>query len=371
MIPILDLKAQYHLLKTEIDVAIERVLESGTFILGPNVEAFEAEIAHYLGIKHAVSLNSGTDALHLALRALDIGPGDEVITSPFTFAATTEAIGIVGATPVFVDVDPISLNLDPALIEGAITARTRAILPVHLYGGAANMNEIQRIAARHHLHVVEDAAQAIGAEIDGRKIGTIGIIGCYSFFPSKNLGAYGDGGLASTNDQILADRLRALRAHGGRKKYYHDELGVNSRLDEIQAAILRVKLPHLDNWILARRNIAARYYHGLSGVEGVSVPPLSDSGSHVYHQYTIQVPNRDQLRDLLATRGVQTMVYYPVPLHLQKVYTAVDGRRHDLPNAERAARQVVSLPIYPELEESAQDDVISAVKHAIARGALV
>ncbi len=248
MIPILDLKEQYHELREEMLRAVSDVFENGAFINGPNVKALEGEIAAYLGSAHGIGLNSGTDALHLALRALDIGPGDEVITSPFTFVATTEAIGIVGAKPVFVDIDPLTYNIDPKLIEAAITPRTRAILPIHLYGHPAPMDEIMAIADKHNLAVVEDCAQSIGTTYNGRFVGTIGTFGCFSFFPSKNLGAYGDGGMLVTNDASLAERSRSLRAHGGRIKYYHEELGVNSRLDELQAAILRVKLPHLNDW---------------------------------------------------------------------------------------------------------------------------
>jgi dTDP-4-amino-4,6-dideoxygalactose transaminase len=364
VIPILDLVAQYRALKIEIDNAIGRVLASGTFIMGPNVEAFEHEIATYLGAKHTVSLNSGTDALHLALRALDIGPGDEVITTPFTFVATTEAIGIVGATPVFVDIDPTTFNIDPSLIEAAITPRTKAILPIHLYGAPADLDEIQLIAKRHGLPVVEDCAQAVGATLAGRKVGTIGHIGCFSFFPTKNLGAYGDGGMITTNDSALADRVRALRTHGGRRKYHHDERGVNSRLDELQAAILRVKLPHLDSWISARRQIAAHYSWALEHDPNI-VPPVDPKGArHVYHQYTVRVKERDNVRQRLAAAGIQSMIYYPVPLHLQNVHKSLAGSR-SFPHSELAAQTVLSLPMYPELAISAQDQVIGAVKSAV------
>lgn len=363
MIPILDLKAQYHSLKPEMDRAIASVLESGIFIMGPNVEAFEQEIARYVGVRHAISLNSGTDALHLALRALSIGPGDEVITTPFTFAATTEAIGIVGATPVFVDIDPATFNINPRLIEAAITSRTRAILPIHLYGAPADMEAIRRIADRRGLAVVEDCAQAIGATVRDQMVGTFGEVGCFSFFPSKNLGAYGDGGLVTTNDEQLANRIKALRVHGGLKKYYHEELGINSRLDELQAAILRVKLPHLDAWIAARREIAARYTAAFAGVDGITTPIEVKSSVHVYHQYTIRVAERDAARQKLAAAGVQTMVYYPIPLHLQPV------NKHSVaetfPYSEGAAREVLSLPMYPELTPAAQNGVIAAVKEAV------
>ena len=363
MIPIVDLVEQYRALKTEIDGAIARVLESGTFIMGPHVAAFESEIAQYLGAEHAIALNSGTDALHLALRALDIGPGDEVITSPFTFVATTEAIGIVGAKPVFADIDPLTFNIDASLLEAAITRRTKAILPIHLYGAPADLTSIQSIAEQYNLAVVEDCAQAIGAAVEGRKVGTIGDIGCFSFFPSKNLGAYGDGGLVTTNSSKLAKRVKALRVHGGARKYYHDELGINSRLDEIQAAILRVKLKYLDSWISSRREVARRYTLAFQDNPAIQLPKTILDPSHVYHQYTIRVADRDQVRERVYQDGVQTMVYYPVPLHLQDVHRAHHAQlifRH----AETAAREVLSVPMYPELSVAAQDAVISAIQAA-------
>lgn len=362
MIPIVDLKDQYRALKPEMDAAIAKVLESGIFIMGPNVEALEEELATYLGVQHAISLNSGTDALHLALRALNIGPGDEVITSPFTFVATTEAIGIVGATPVFVDIDLATFNINPRLIEAAITTRTKAILPIHLYGLPADMAAIKLIADKRGLAIVEDCAQAIGAQIGGRKVGTIGDVSCFSFFPSKNLGAYGDGGLVTTNDAALADRLKTLRIHGGRQKYYHDELGINSRLDELQAAILRVKLPHLDAWIAARGHAAKRYTSAFSRDDGIRTPVEPQGCSHVYHQYTIRVTGRDDVRQKLLTAGVQTMVYYPVPLHLQKVHSKTAAK--NFPASELAAEEVLSLPMYPELSSAAQEEVIAKVEQA-------
>jgi dTDP-4-amino-4,6-dideoxygalactose transaminase len=367
VIPILDLTAQYRALKPEIDAAIARVLESGTFIMGPNVEAFEHEIAAYLGVKHAIGLNSGTDALHLALRALDIGPGDEVITTPFTFVATTEAIGIIGATPVFVDIDPVTYNIDAAQIESAITPRTRAILPVHLYGCPADMPAIMAIAERHGLAVVEDCAQAIGAMVNTQKVGSIGTVGCFSFFPSKNLGAFGDGGVATTNDDDIAARIRALRLHGGDRAYYHNELGVNSRLDEIQAAVLRVKLPHLERWIETRRAIAERYNAGFQGLDGLT-PPREPSGCrHVYHQYTVRTRNRNAVRAQLEYEHIEARVYYPLPLHRQPVNerrTVAQGR---MPHAETASQEVLSLPMYPELMAWQQQRVVSAVASALHR----
>jgi dTDP-4-amino-4,6-dideoxygalactose transaminase len=364
MIPILELTEQYRELKSEILSAVTGVFESGHYINGPQCKAFEGEIATYLGAKHAVGLNSGTDALHLALRALDIGPGDEVITVPFTFVATTEAIGIVGATPVFVDIHPQTYNIDVGAIEAAITPRTKAILPVHLYGHPAAMHDIMAIARKHGIAVIEDCAQSIGATLDGKKTGTIGTIGCFSFFPSKNLGAYGDGGLITTDDDALAARIRSLRAHGGRVKYHHEELGVNSRLDEVQAAILRVKLPHLDRWIASRRRHAAAYSRALAGV--VTTPSETSGAHHVYHQYTVRVEDRDRVQKELADAGVQTMVYYPVPLHLQEVHRNLGLGEGAFPQSERAAREVLSLPIFPELRDEQRDTVIETLKSHVA-----
>jgi dTDP-4-amino-4,6-dideoxygalactose transaminase len=369
VIPICDLKEQYRTLRDQMMRAVDEVFTSGHFINGPNVKALEAEVAQYLGVKHAVALNSGTDALHLALRALDIGPGDEVITTPFTFVATTEAIGIVGATPVFVDIDPRTYNLDARQIEAAITPRTRAILPVHLYGCPAPMDEILAIAKRHHLAVVEDCAQSIGATIDGRFTGTLGQFGCFSFFPSKNLGAYGDGGMLVTDDQSLADRARSLRGHGGRVKYYHEELGVNSRLDEVQAAILRVKLPYLEAWIEKRRAAAGRYTAAFAGSQ-LQVPVEPEDARHVYHQYTLRVPDRDRVQQDLKAAGVESMVYYPVPLHLQKVHAMLGLREGAFPHSEKAAREVLSIPMFPELRPDVQQQVVDAVFAACQREAV-
>ena len=359
LIPILDLRRQYASLRDDILAATSAVFESGHFINGPNVDALESEIAAYVGCKYAVGVNSGTDALHLALRALDIGPGDEVITTPFTFVASAEAIAMVGAIPVFADIDPDTYNIDPLRIEAAITPRTRAIVPVHLYGSPAPMHEIMSIASRHGLAVVEDCAQAIGATIDGVRVGSFGDAGAFSFFPSKNLGAFGDGGMLVTSRAELAQRVRSLRSHGGRVKYHHEELGVNSRLDELQAAILRVKLPHLDTWIARRNDVARAYSAALA--EHVTVPEETPGTTHVYHQYTIRVEDRDAAQRFLAERGVGTMVYYPVPLHLQAVYSPLGYSRGDFENAERAALEVLSLPMFPELETRDRDAVIEAV----------
>jgi dTDP-4-amino-4,6-dideoxygalactose transaminase len=367
MIPILDLKQQFLSLQPQIEAALRDVMLNGHFILGPNVKAFEAEIAEFLGVPHAVGLNSGTDALHLALRALDIGPGDEVITTPMTFVATTEAIGIVGATPVFVDIEPDTFNLDPAKIAAAITPRTKAIMPVHLYGQSADMAPIMAVAKAHGLHVIEDCAQSMGATYDGKQSGALGTFGCYSFFPSKNLGAYGDGGLLATHDAELAARARSLRAHGGRVKYHHEELGLNSRLDEMQAAILRIKLPHLKAWNEARRQVAKRYFEAFAGLPGLTLPGERDYGVPVYHQFTVRVPDRDRVKQALDAAGVSTMVYYPVPLHLQQVHAPLGHKLGDFPVTEKAVQEVLSLPMFPELASDVQDQVIAAVKTAVSQ----
>lgn len=371
MIPILDLTRQHRQLRPELERAFGEVLDAGAFINGPNVKALEEEIARYIGVPYAVGLNSGTDALHLALRALDIGPGDEVITTPFTFVATTEAIGMVGAVPVFVDIDPATFNIDPLAIEAAVTPRTKAVIPVHLYGLPASMNEINAVAAKYHLAVIEDCAQSIGSTLGGVRTGALGTIGAFSFFPSKNLGACGDGGMIVTADEQLAERVRRLRAHGAAVKYYHDELGVNSRLDELQAAILRVKLPHLEEWIERRRTVAAWYTVELGRLPGIGLPVNrpQQTARHVYHQFTIRVldDQRDRVARELRERGVQTMVYYPVPLHLQSVHASLHLHEGTFPQAERAAREVLSLPMFPELRDTEVDHVVSSVERSLKR----
>lgn len=360
MIPMLDLQAQYRSLADELQTAVQQTMAAGQYILGPQVKKLEAQIAEYLNVSHAIGVNSGTDALYLALRALDIGPGDEVITTPFTFIATTEAIGAVGATPVFVDVDPATFNMDIAQVEEKITRATRAILPVHLYGQPCNMEPLMAIARRYDLRVIEDCAQAIGAEYLGRKVGSIGDIGCFSFFPSKNLGCYGDGGMAVTNDPILAERIEMLRRHGGKKKYHHTELGVNSRLDEMQAAILNVKFPHLDTWNAGRREKAYVYNQLLSN-SGIVVPDELAETTCVYHQYTVRVRDRDRVQSALKSAGVSSMIYYPIPLHLQEVHRNLGYGSGSFPQAERVAAEVLSLPIYPELTFDQQKTVQSAL----------
>jgi dTDP-4-amino-4,6-dideoxygalactose transaminase len=369
MIPVLDLTEQYRTLKSDIDAAVEEVFSAGQFILGPNVAAFETELVAYLGAGFGIGVNSGTDALHLALRALDIGPGDEVITTPFTFVATTEAIGIVGARPVFADIDPATFNIDPDAVAAAVSPRTKAILPVHLYGAPAPMRQIMAIAERNGLAVVEDCAQAIGATIDGKQVGTFGDAGCFSFFPSKNLGAFGDGGFICTRSEALAARCKSLRAHGGRVKYHHEEIGVNSRLDEVQAAILRVKLPHLERWNAARRAIAAAYCARLQSLP-VAVPVDVPGSRAVYHQFTIRVEERDHVQAELRAAGVQTMVYYPIPLHRQPVHADLGLADGAFPHSERAAREVLSLPIFPELTSDSVSRVTSALAEVTSRAAL-
>lgn len=360
MIPILDLTRQYAKLKDQIDKEVINVLGSGKYINGPNCKKLMEDTAKYLDCKRTIGVGNGTDALQLALMALDIGPGDEVITVAFTFVATTEAIGIVGATPVFADIDPVTYNIDPKSIEDRITDKTKAILPVHLYGQPCEMDAIMAIAKKNNLYVVEDCAQAIGAEYKGKKVGTFGEFGCFSFFPTKNLGCFGDGGLVSTNDDALADRIVALRGHGGKVKYYHDELGMNSRLDEVQAAILNCKLPHIDDWNDARRKVAYRYNELLKDVEGITTPGEIDDVKCVYHQYTVRVPERDNMQKVLKEAGVMSMIYYPVPLHKQKVHAHLTPP--ELPVTDAATEVVLSLPIFPELTEQEQDKVVEEVK---------
>ncbi len=363
-IPVLDLAPGIDSLWTELNDAIQEVLRSGQFIMGPAVRDFEADFAAYLGVRHAVGLNSGTDALVIALRALGIGPGDEVITTAFTFFATAEAISILGAIPVFVDVDPVTFNLDASQIKAHITPRTRAILPVHLYGHAAAMDPILEIAAAHNLPVLEDVAQAFGGSYHGRKLGTLGKVSAFSFFPTKNLGAFGDAGLLATDDDALAEQARMLRAHGGKKKYANEILGYNSRLDTLQAAILRVKLPYVDSWNEARRLAARRYTELLSGMPDI-IPPQEMPGiCHVYHQYTIRILNgrRDAVQQRLKQNGIDTMIYYPTPVHQLPVYAASQTR---LPVTEQLAGEVLSLPIWPELDEAAQAHIITCLQAAL------
>ena len=364
-IPPLDLKAQWLSIKGEISAAINAVVESQQFILGPQVQALEEEIARYCGTKFAVGVASGTDALLLALHAAGVGPGDEVLLPTFSFIATADSVSLLGAIPVFVDIDPSTFAIDAAQLEAKITSRTRAILPVHLYGHPADMDPINAIAQRHNLKVIEDNAQAIGAKYKNRKTGGLGDFGCISFFPSKNLGAYGDAGMIVTNSEPHSKHLRVLRNHGSSQKYYATEQGWNSRLDEIQAAILRVKLRHLDNWGAARRKNASSYNQLLKAIPGVVTPVEAPWAEHVHHQYTIRVVNRDRLQCALTEQGIGTTVYYPAPIHLQPVFAKLGYHAGDLPQAEKAAKEVLSLPIYAELTSEQIHRVVSAIAAAV------
>jgi len=360
-VPLLDLKEQFLTIKEEVMAVLEQVFESCEFILGPNVSAFEQEIAKYLGVKHAIGVGNGTDALVLILDALGIGPGDEVITTPYTFFATAECVSRLGAKPVFVDINPITLTIDPEKLEQAITSRTKAVIPVHIFGRAADMSRIMDIASRHHLFVVEDACQSMGGEIQGKKLGTFGNAGAFSFFPTKNLGAYGDGGLVVTDDDELAESVRMLRAHGSKVKYHNELIGYNSRLDEMQAAVLRVKLRHLNEWDSRRREIALEYNKLLKDLP-LQLPDPGDKGEHVFHLYTILTDNREELRVYLKSRGVETGVYYPTPLHLQPAYADLGYRKGDFPVSESACERNLSLPMYPELTDEQIHYVAEAVR---------
>ena len=370
MIPVLDLVRQTQAIRAEVDAAVDAVLRSGQFILGPNVEAFETEFARYVGARYAVGVASGTDALELALRALNVGPGDEVITTPFTFVATAEAISCVGATPLFADIEPATYLLDPAHVERAITPRTKAILVVHLYGGPARLDAFERLARERRVHLIEDCAQAIGSRYRGRHVGTVGVMGCFSFFPSKTLGAFGDGGMVVTGEERLAQRIRRLRVHGSARKYEHEEIGRNSRLDELQAAILRVKLRHLEAWVETRRTVAHRYHEGLQDVAQVDLvvrPVEPPDGRHSYHLYTIAVPERDTVQEALRRQGIATAVHYPLPLHRQPVYASTPAGAARCPQADAAAGRVLSLPCFPELRPEEIATVVRAVRQAVHR----
>ncbi len=360
-----DLKIQYKAIQQEVDSAVHSVIESTHFILGSQGKALEEEVATYHSVKHGVAVASGTDALHLALCAAGIQKGDEVITTPFTFIATAEAISYVGATPVFVDIDPATFNIDVKKIEPAITERTRAIIPVHLYGHAADMDAIMTLAKKKNLRVIEDCAQSFGAEFHGKKTGTFGDFGCFSFFPSKNLGAYGDGGMVITDSPESAERLRSLRNHGSHVRYYHDEVGFNSRLDEIQASILRVKLKRIDEYNEKRKKNALLYNKHLADSR-IKNPSEKNGTRHVFHQYTIRVADRDAVKKKLDEGSLtSSMIYYPVPLHLQAAYRNLGMKPGSLPESEQAAREVLSLPMYPELTEAQIRQVADAVKQAL------
>lgn len=362
-VPMLDLTEQYENLKSEIIEALDTVMTSSRFILGENVKKLEEDVAKFSNAAYGIGCGNGSDAIHISLQAIGVGPGDEVITTPFTFFATAGSISRTGAKPVFVDIEPDTFNIDADKIEDAITEKTKAILPVHLYGQMADMEKIMEIAKKHNLGVVEDAAQAINAKQNGIKVGEVSSAATYSFFPTKNLGAYGDGGMIVTNDPDVAEKCRIIRVHGSKKKYYHSVLGYNSRLDELQAAILNVKFPHLEDWSEKRREKAAVYSKLLKEKLGgeVVIPVEKEGNYHVFHQYTIRVQNRDQLQQFLKEEGIATMIYYPLPLHLQPVFSDLGYKEGDFPNAEKACKEVLSLPMYPELKTEQQEYVVSKI----------
>lgn len=392
-VPLLDLKAQYETIREEVRAAMDRVAESQHFILGPEVEALEKEIAEYSHCEFGIGVSSGSDALLVTLMAIDLKPGDEVLTTPYTFFATAGAVSRLGAKPIFVDIDPVTFNIDPAALEAAVTERTRAIIPVHLYGQMADMAPIMEVAARHNLSVIEDAAQAIGSEYFGRRAGSIGHFGCFSFFPSKNLGGFGDGGMVTTNDAELADRVKLLRNHGYRPKYYNKVVGGNFRLDAIQAAVLRVKLKHLDQWTEARQRNAARYRElfneaelsinpkrltsqqsgeaaekvqaaasSLEKMSGVILPEQIPDCRHIYNQFVIRSGQRDKLMSFLQERKIGTEIYYPVPMHLQECFSELGYGEGDFLESERAAAESLALPIYPELSDEMLVSVVKAIE---------
>jgi dTDP-4-amino-4,6-dideoxygalactose transaminase len=371
LFPFLDLKAQFAAIRDDVMQIIERVMESQHFILGTDVESFESSIAALTGVRYAVGCASGSDALLLSLLALGIGPGDEVITTPYTFVATAGSVARVGARPVFVDILPDTFNIDPAQIQHAVSKRTSAIIPVHLFGLPADMDPILQIAEKRQLAVIEDAAQAISARFHSVPVGSLGTLGCFSFFPSKNLGCAGDGGLVTTNDSKLATRLRLLRVHGSSQKYHYEILGTNSRLDALQAAILSVKMKHLEEWTVGRQRRASRYQslfaeHGLGEIIKIQSVPVGCR--HVYNQFVIQCPERDRLREFLRNSGIPTEVYYPQPLHLQQAFGYLGYESGQFPHAEAACRNALALPVYPELSEVNQATVVSAIRNFYDRG---
>ncbi len=360
-VPLLDLTAQYRTIQDQVDDAVRQVVQSQRFILGAAVEELEASVARRVGTRHAVGCASGTDALLLGLKALQLEPGDQVIIPSFTFFATAGAVWNAGLRPVFCDIDPVSFNITAATVEPLLTDRTRALIPVHLFGQMAPMEELMELARRHGLAVIEDAAQSIDAAQDmggqARRAGSVGTMGAFSFFPSKNLGGFGDGGMITTDDDELADRLFKLRVHGGRQMYHHEMVGTNSRLDALQAAVLSAKLPQLDRWTEARRHNAAAYDRDLAGVPGITTPVEEAGNRHVYNQYTIRCHRRDELKKHLDQAGIGNAIYYPVPLHLQPCFSELGGREGDLPVTEQAAREVLSIPVFPELTEAQRDQV--------------
>ncbi|WLR53240.1 DegT/DnrJ/EryC1/StrS family aminotransferase [Bacillus tianshenii] len=369
-VPMLDLSEQYAELKPQIQETLDEVMASSRFILGDHVKQLEADVASYSNVAHGVGVASGSDALHISLLACGVSPGDEVIAPAFTFFATGGAIARIGAVPVYVDIDPDTYNIDPSKIEEAITEKTKAIIPVHLYGQMADMDPINEIARKHSLAVVEDSAQAIGAEYKGKKTGELGTTACYSFFPTKNLGAYGDGGMIVANDDEVAERARVLRVHGSKPKYYHHVLGYNSRLDELQAAVLNVKFPHLETWIEKRQQAAQVYTELLNEKLGdtVKTPYIAEQIKHVFHQYTLRVPKRDELQSFLKENGVASMVYYPKPLHLQPVFEELGYKEGDLPVTEKACQEALSLPMFPEIKREQQEYVVEKIVEFYEKG---
>ena len=365
-VPFLDLKRQYSAIKKEIDEAVFSVLSNTQFILGPEVKSLEEKIAAYCGTKFAIGVASGTDALLLSLRTCGVKSGDEVITTGFSFFASAGVISRLGANPIFVDIDPETYNINPDQIEKKVTPKTKAIMPVHLFGQCADMDPIMEVARKHNLKIVEDAAQAIGAEYKGRKAGAIGDFGCFSFFPSKNLGGAGDGGMVTADDPEMAETVRILRVHGSKPKYYHSTIGYNSRLDTLQAAILSVKLKYLDDWTKKRREHAEVYNSAFKNLDMIT-PKEESFNYHIYNQYTIAVKNRDELRNYLKEKQIGHDTYYPVPLHLQECYRFLGYKKGDLPVSEKKAEEVVSIPIYPELTKEEQDYVISTIKEFVTR----
>jgi dTDP-4-amino-4,6-dideoxygalactose transaminase len=365
-VPLIDLKAQYASIRDDVRAAVDRVFESQHFVMGPEVAALEAEVAVYCQTKEAIGCASGSDALLLALMALDVGPDDEVITSPFSFFATASAIARLGARPVFVDIDPRTYNLNVDQLTAAISARTRVVLPVHLYGQCADMDQLLAICKERDLVLIEDAAQAIGAEDRGRRAGSMGLAGCFSFYPSKNLGAAGDAGIITTSDAGFAGRVRRLRVHGGLTEYQHVEVGLNSRIDALQAVVLRAKLPHLDGWSNARAQKAQRYSHLLEGAKltfRLDPPYVKPDSRHIFHQYVVRVPDhRDALMEHLQAHGVATKIYYPIPLHMQECFKFLGYREGEFPEAEKAARETFALPLFPELTGEQQEYVVKTIQ---------
>ena len=360
-IPYLDLKAQLKPLRAEIDAAIARTIDNCSFCLGPDVARFEKDFAKFCGVEHALGVNSGTSALHLAMKLLNVGPGDEVITTPFTFVATSWAISYVGATPVYVDIDDATFNLDPRKLEKAITPRTKAVMPVHLYGQPFDVDPILEICHRHHLPLVEDAAQSHGAKYKGKTVGSFGAVACFSFYPGKNLGACGEGGALVTNDPEFAKRAHSLREHGSSVRYYHDEVGFNYRMDGIQGAVLDIKLKHLADWTRERRRVAKRYTELLADTP-LKLPREGAGAESAFHLYVVRHPRRDDLKKHLEANGVGCALHYPLPLHLQKCYASLGYKPGDLPNAEKAGRECLSLPVYPELTDAQIQRVVSVIK---------